>query len=229
MNRIRRALILFIGLPLLAPTIGAAETQSAAVAPQASGSVAAAGASAGAEVAGSPVAVVETLHASLIAAMQDKELDFDGRYAMLAPVVEESFDLEFMGSKCVGRHWKTLSPDEQQAWLEKFKRLTTSTYASRFKSFNGERFETLGEEPGARDTQIVLTKLHVPGDEDVMLNYRLMKGPAGWQVIDIYLKGTVSELALRRSDYSVTLKRDGFDGLVAAIDEKIADFRASGS
>lgn len=222
MTRISRTLILLISLPLLAPTIGAAEQSTAAVGPQA------AVATTAAEPAMTPAQVVENLHASLIAAMQDEDLDFEGRYALLEPVIAQSFNLEFMGSKCVGRHWKKLSPEEQQAWIARFERLTTSTYASRFKEFDGEHFETLGEEPGGRETQIVMTKLYVPSDEDVILNYRLMEGDNGWRVIDIYLKGTVSELALRRSDYSVTLKRDGFDGLVAAIDRKIEDFRSKG-
>lgn len=224
MTQLSRISFLILGLAVLVPALGLAEQPTAAVSTQ-QGSVAAATAA----PAATPAQVVENLHASLIAGMQNEELDYEGRYALLEPVVSESFNLEFMGSKCVGRHWKTLSDTEKREWLEKFKRLTTANYASRFKEFDGERFETLGEEPGARETQVVLTKLFVPSDEDVALNYRLMKGEHGWRIIDIYLKGTVSELAMRRSDYSTTLKRDGYDGLVVAIDRKIESFRASGS
>ena len=39
-------------------------------------------------------------------------------------------------------------------------------------------------------------------------------------MIDVYLNGTVSELALRRSEYSTVLKRDGFEKLIETIDDK---------
>ena len=44
---------------------------------------------------------------------------------------------------------------------------------------------------------------------------------SGWQIIDVYLDGTVSELALRRSEYSALIKREGFQALLAKLDERI--------
>ena len=85
--------------------------------------------------------------------------------------------------------------------------------------------EILGEQEAQRNTRIVLTRLNVPGGEDVIFNYRLRMTPQGWQIIDIYLKGTVSELALRRSDFTTTLKKKGFPVLASTVDQKIANLR----
>jgi len=174
----------------------------------------------------SPQEVVEELHAGLLGIMeQADELGFQGRYQQLRPVVARTFDVEFMGSKSVGSHWKKLTPEEQQLWLDKFIAYVTANYAGNFKDHNGERFETLGDEAAQRDTRVVLTQLKVPGDEDVIFNYRLRLTPQGWRIIDIYLKGTVSELALRRSDFASTLKKRGFADLAATVDQKIADLK----
>ena len=43
----------------------------------------------------------------------------------------------------------------------------------------------------------------------------------------MYLNGTVSELALRRSEYSSLIKRDGFKALLAALDERIDTLAAT--
>ena len=94
-----------------------------------------------------------------------------------------------------------------------------------FNQFDGESFEVLGEEEAQRSTRIVLTRLNVPGGEDVLFNYRLRMTPEGWQIIDIYLKGTVSELALRRSDFTTTLKNKGFPVLASTVDKKIEHLR----
>lgn len=205
-------------LALACTLVGAAAPAAAA------GVAAAAPAPAGAPSA--PNAVVEAFHVALIDMMKrSEEMTFDERVAYLMPVMDESFDLGFMSAKSVGRQWKDLSQADQQRWQQKFSELTVSNYAGRFVGYTGERFSTLGEEQAARDTVMVLTRLDVPGDEAVDMNYRLRRSRDGWRIIDIYLKGTVSELALRRSEYSSTLKRDGFEKLATAIDKKIAELR----
>ena len=179
-----------------------------------------------AAAAGAPDQVVERFHEVLIDMMKkSNEMTFDERVAYLMPVMDQSFDLDFMSSKSVGRQWKQLPAADQQAWRDKFSELTISNYAGRFVDYSGEMFSTVGQEPAARDTVMVLTRLDVPGDQPVDMNYRLRETRDGWRIIDIYLKGTVSELALRRSEYSSTLKRDGFAKLAEAIDKKIADLR----
>jgi phospholipid transport system substrate-binding protein len=167
---------------------------------------------------------VEKLHTTLIEIMKNAEaLGYDGRYAQLTPVVEETFDLPFMARKSVGRHWKKLAEQEQACWTEAFQRLTTANYAGRFEGYSGESFETRAEELSIQDTMMVLTTLVRPGDEDVQLNYRLRRVGDTWKIIDIFLDGTVSELALRRSEYSTVLKREGFEELVSTLNGKIAE------
>ncbi len=176
-----------------------------------------------------PVAAVEAFHAGLLDIMKEAEsLGFQGRIDRLGPLMSESFDLDFMASKTVGRHWKKLSDEEKLRWSETFARFTTANYAGRFTGFTGERFVTLGVEDAARGTRVVLTKIEVPDDDDVQLNYRLIEKDGVWRVIDVYLNGTVSELALRRSEYSSALKREGFEQLLASIETKIADLKSKG-
>ena len=230
---IRRSLALLpiAALALAAASAPAAELASVDAAPAPTTAETVAVSAAGSADESTPQNVVSTLQSALLRAMQgSKELGFDGRYELLQPVVGETFDVAFMGAKCVGRHWKKLTPEEQAAWLGQFEGYLTANYAGNFKDFDGETFEVVGEQPAARDTRVVLTKLRVPGADDVVLNYRLHRGRDGaWRIIDIYLKGTVSELALRRSDFAATLKEKGFEELTAAMDKKIADLRKKGS
>jgi len=206
------SLLVLLGAPLNARPEGP-EPQLAAVAGQA-------------EQAPLPVAtpVVEKLHDALTEVMKSAEtLGYQGRYTQLTPIVAEAFDLPFMARKTVGRHWKKLPECDQTRWIEAFGRLTTATYADRFEGYSGESFRTDAEEPAIHDTMMVLTTLTRPDDKDVQLNYRLRRTGDGWKIIDIYLDGTVSELALRRSEYSSVLKREGFENLVSTLDGKVAD------
>ena len=170
---------------------------------------------------------VERLHAALLEIMQSAdELGYSGRFERLAPAVGETFDLRFMASKSVGRLWKTLPEADRQRWLELFARHVTANYAGQFQGFSGESFETLGEEPGLRNTRVVRTHLTRPDEENVQLNYRLRDVDGHWRIIDIYLNGTVSELALRRSEYSSVLQREGFESLMQTIDQKCRELES---
>lgn len=180
-------------------------------------------------VSSAPTAMIETFHTGLLEIMKEaKTLGFQGRVDRLAPLMGKTFDLDFMASKTVGRHWKKLSDEDKKRWAETFAHFTTANYAGRFTGYTGEEFVTLGVEDAARGTRNVLTKIIVPDGEDVQLNYRVIERDGDWKIIDVYLNGTVSELALRRSEYSSALKREGFDSLMASIEDKIEDLKEKG-
>lgn len=175
----------------------------------------------------SPASAVETFHAGLIEIMKEADtLGFQGRIDKLTPLMTKTFDLDFMASKTVGRHWRKLSDADKARWAKTFTRFTTANYAGRFTGYTGEEFVTDRVEEAARGTRVVLTKIVIPDEDDVQLNYRVIERDGQWRVIDVYLNGTVSELALRRSEYSSALKRDGFDQLCSSIETKIADLKS---
>ena len=149
-----------------------------------------------------PVAVIDGFQETLLDVMKRaKELGVEGRYRLLEPRIEETFDLQRMIRVAAGSQWNKASEEERARLLDAFTRLTVSTYASRFDGYSGERFETLGERPGPRDTVLVDTRI-VPSDgPPVALNYVLEQKEDRWRVIDILLDAKVSELAMRRSEY----------------------------
>lgn len=174
---------------------------------------------------GQPSTVIEAFHGDLLEVMKQAEtLGYRGRYERLEPALQRTFDLDFMAEKALGRHWRTLDEADQERLRDIFHRFTLATYANRFSGYSGERFELVAEQPAPRDTVFVRTRLiRTDGEEPVEINYRMHRGEAGWRVIDVLLRGTVSELALRRSEYSSVIKRDGFEKLLATLEEKIAD------
>jgi len=179
---------------------------------------------------GAPEAVVEEFHVALIGIMRDAdELGFEGRCDRLSEAMSELFDRPFMAQKSVGRYWKTATPAERERLVATFERFSVSNYAGNFDSYDGETFETLDVVESTHGTKLVRTRLLAGSGEVVQLNYRLRPVDARWKIVDVYLNGTVSELALRRSEYSSLIKREGFDSLLVALNEKIADLASAGT
>ncbi|WAR45694.1 ABC transporter substrate-binding protein [Methylomonas rapida] len=168
--------------------------------------------------------VVEEFQDRLIEVMkQGKELGFQGRYDKLDAAVKKSHDLPKIARIVVGKQWEELTP-EQQAKLESvFSQLSVSAYAHNFKDFSGESFSFVSEEETGRGGVVIHTNLKIPGEKDVKFDYMMKKKDEGWQIINIIADG-VSDLALKRSDYTSVLNREGFDALIAKINEKIESY-----
>jgi phospholipid transport system substrate-binding protein len=164
---------------------------------------------------------IDAFDSSLLDVMKNADkLGYKGRYDKLAPVITATYDLPLMARISVGPQWASLSPDDQKKITDAFSALSIATFASRFDGFGGESFKITGESPTGAD-DIVDTKLMRPNDEPVDLNYRLRKTGDDWKVIDVYLSGTISQLANYRSEFSATLRDKGAPGLIQLINDKV--------
>jgi phospholipid transport system substrate-binding protein len=147
-------------------------------------------------------------------------LGVKGRYEKLAPAVRATFDLPTMTRIAVGPEWKSLKAEQQTALAEQFARMTIATYASRFDGYAGERFEVDPVTDPRNANRIVRTKLILKQKEPVLLNYLVHQTTDGWKVIDVYLSGTISELATRRSEFASILKSGGPQALIDSLRDR---------
>ncbi|MGE0119908.1 MAG: ABC transporter substrate-binding protein [Dongiaceae bacterium] len=181
----------------------------------------------GAEEAG-PTAVVSTFQDRLLATMKEgRALGFAGRYQRLLPAMEDAFDLPQMARIVVGARWAKMSEAERTQVVDLFREFSVSTYASEFSDFGGERFETGGEQIQAGLGTIVETRLILTDGAPIALNYLLRQTPAGWRIVDVYLAGTISELARRRDEFASIIRSHGVDGLIALLRKKNQELAGS--
>jgi phospholipid transport system substrate-binding protein len=172
----------------------------------------------------SAVKVVEKLHAVLLDVMkQAKTLGYRGRYQRLAPVVTSSYDLPFISKVVVGRYWSTLSPKQQEQFVKTFTKLSIATYANQFAGYSGERFKNISAEESPKGHFMIKTILIKANGEEIELDYILHQKERQWQIINVIAQG-VSDLSLKRAQYTSYLKENGFDGLLQKINEKIQSY-----
>ncbi len=172
------------------------------------------------------VDIIKGFYDTLLAVMQQaKTLGLKGRYEKLDPAIRKAFNLPLMTRLSVGPDWVKLSPEEQKSLTAAFSDLSISTYAARFDGYSGEHFDVDPNPTPTTGGVIVNTKLVQSSGEPVELNYLMRDGDAGWQILDVFLKGTVSELATRRSEFSTVLRRDGAEALVHLIQNRADDLK----
>lgn len=187
---------------------------------------------AAAPAAGSASAAVADIQAALIDSMKaGKTITLDERIAKLTPVIERTHDMDTVCRVVLGKHWRDLKPDQQDAFRAKFKQVGIVSYAANFKTYGGERFDLIDEKANEKnkDQSLVRTEMVEAGGKKHAFDYVLSRDTkADWLIINVVVDG-VSDLALKRSEYADVIDKSGFDGLLKKLDEKIAEQRKLGS
>ena len=173
---------------------------------------------ASAATAGGAAERVGALYGALLQAMQQaKQLGINGRYDLLAPVLTNIYDIPSMSRAAVGPSWASLDPAQQSGIVEAFSRMMVANYASQFDGFSGERFEILQTIDRAPTDKLVKTQIVQSNGKTVKLDYLMRDNQGTWKVVDVYLGGTISELASRRAEFTAIMKSGGASALINSL------------
>src|SRR6516162_4621807 len=174
----------------------------------------------GSVMAGQGGDTVQTLYASLLGTMKNgSTLGESGRFAQLEPVIRRSFDLPVMARLSVGPAWAGLTAAQQQQVTDSYGRYISAIYADRFDNYAGQRLQVTGERPTPNGV-VVTSRIVKSNGEPVEIDYLMRQEAGTWQIADIYVDGTISEVATRRSEFGAILRSQGIDGLIEALNRK---------
>jgi len=172
-------------------------------------------------------APVQRLTDGLLRVMK-QNLPFEQRVSALGPVIEQTFDLDAILAASVGLSWPGLPGDQKAALSAAFRRYTVASYASSFDKFNGQRFEISPDVRSVGNGEVVVQSKIVPADGSATpLDYVMRDGPSGWKAVDVLAGGTISRVAVQRSDFRSLLASGGVPALMTALLRKVANLQAA--
>ncbi|MBV8752466.1 MAG: ABC transporter substrate-binding protein [Hyphomicrobiales bacterium] len=178
-----------------------------------------------AQVPSAAVAHIETYYKEMMPTIrQAGRLSVRERDKRFAPAITTAFDLATMTRLAVGPPWKGFSPEQQAAVREAFTRFIVADYASQINDYSGESFVVDQQSsPEVRGGgEIVKTRLIQPSGRVVNINYLVRGG----RVIDVYLNGTISDLATRRDEFASIIASGGADGLIKRLHDRTQNLLA---
>lgn len=179
-------------------------------------------------LAGDARQTVETLHAALLEAMRDgASLGFAGRTELLTPVLAQSFDFRTISRLVTGRYWAEMADAQKDEFVKVFSALSAATYADNFDEFGGERFETRAAVQ-KKTAEVVKTVIIDAEGEETSLNYLLAPVDGEWRIVNVIADG-VSDISLKRAEYSGVIAAEGIEALVAKLKAKTASYEQRGS
>jgi phospholipid transport system substrate-binding protein len=170
-----------------------------------------------------PAPVVQRFNDVLLEVMKrGPQLGFRGRAAEVAPAVDAAFAMPVMARLAVGSYARQLTPAQLDQLTEAFRRFSVANYASQFSSYSGERFEVGTPRPSVPDAVVVPSRIVSSDGSGTELDYLMQRVGGEWKIVDVLAEGSVSQLAVRRSEFVSTLRRQGFEALIALLDRRTA-------
>jgi phospholipid transport system substrate-binding protein len=148
---------------------------------------------------------------------------FKDRFSTLQPVIDQTFDLAAILRESIGSTWAALPAEQQTMLTEAFQRYTVASYVNSFDGYNGQRFDVSPETRAIGSEQVVQTHLVPKQGDSHELDYVMRHGSSGWRVVDVLAEGSISRVAVQRSDFRRLLTRGGPQALAESLRLKSAD------
>ncbi len=173
--------------------------------------------------ANSPTAPVSVLNTSLISIMKaGDQTPFVQRYQTLAPVVDQVFDLQRILRVSVGSYWAGLPAAQQQKLLQVFRSFIIATYVANFHTYDGDTSSVSPQTRAVGSQQVVSSTLVRPSSDNLRIDYVMGQTSTGWKIQDILLDGTISRVAVQRSDFASLLSDGNASQLIASLEQKVS-------
>ena len=172
-----------------------------------------------------PTATISRFNEALVAVMKAGDrTGFSQRFQELTPAVDQAFDLPAVLALSVGPTWASLAPEQQKRLLDAFRSYTVASYVANFDSYTGQKFSVSPATRSAGADRVVVQSRITPVNGDpTELDYVVQNTPSGWKVVDVLASGSISRVAVQRSDFRHLLSSGGGNALLASLQRKTSD------
>ena len=170
--------------------------------------------------------VIEEGRAYIIANKADKsEAELASK---LKEIVAPTFDFKEMAKRCLGSNWNAGTPEQQQEFVDLFSEMLADSYMKKII----KSIDTAEIKYPPNGVEVVGTKASVKtivsaDGETASIEYRLLqRTDSSWWTYDVVIEniGLVSNY---RTEFSDIIRRNGFDGLIKMLKERIEKMKTT--
>ena len=161
------------------------------------------------------VAFVRRFGDRAIEMLRDRALPAAERKQRFGELMRSGFDLPLVAQLALGRHWKTATPAEREAYVELFGRFVLETYTKRLDEYRDQQLRVVGAVAAGQDH---IVESWIEGSvEPIRVDWRVRETPAGARIVDVVIAG-VSMLVTQRSEFASVIERSGgISGLIETL------------
>jgi phospholipid transport system substrate-binding protein len=157
----------------------------------------------------------------LVAVVNGNQSPTDKRRA-LTQIIEATVDVDGVARFCLGRFWRTASPDQQKRYMTAFHEVLVTNITAKLGEYRGVKLAVQRGRQQDADA-IVTTIVDRPNNPPTTVDWVIEQPAAAPKIIDVIAEGTSLRLT-QRQDYGSYLTRNNnnIDALITAMQQQKA-------
>ena len=165
-------------------------------------------------------AFVKTVGDQIIGAMRSTGSTEDRR-RLLGPIIDRAIDVNGVAKFCLGRFWRTATPDQQSRYTAVFHQVLIGNITSKLGEYQEVRL-TIGRSQPRDDTDVVSSTVERPNNPPTTVEWVVADVAHDPKVIDVIAEGTSLRLT-QRQDYAsfLTHNDNDVDKLITAMRQQL--------
>ncbi|MCX7384721.1 MAG: ABC transporter substrate-binding protein [Alphaproteobacteria bacterium] len=164
--------------------------------------------SARADAADTAQALVEKLSRELVGVVNGPGSATD-KQAALEKLIDRDVDIPTVARFCLGRFWRTATPDQLKAYGDLFRAVLVKNITSKVGEYQGVTM-TVGKAQAREEDVLVGSVVTRPNNAPNRVDWVVSAASGAPRIIDVVAEGTSLRLT-QRSDYSAFLVRNSND------------------
>lgn len=181
--------------------------------------------SAMASAAPGPTEQIKTTVDAVLQTLKDHSLNRQEKRERLLNLIKSQFDFRAMSQAALATNWRKASAEEQKRFTEMFSELLEWTYIGRIEAYTNEKVEYTGEKIKKRRA-VVGTKI-VTANTEIPIIYKLINREDKWLVYNVLVEN-VNLVRNYRDSYRSIVKKEGINGLLIKMEQKIKELKSRG-
>lgn len=139
----------------------------------------------------------------------------------LTRIIEAAVDVDGVARFCLGRFWRTASPEQQKQYTDLFHQVLVTNITGKLGEYQGVRF-TMGRAQQRDENAVVFTVVERPNSPPTNVEWIISDPATNPKIIDVVAEGTSLRLT-QRSDYASYLahNNNNIDALISAMHQQV--------
>jgi phospholipid transport system substrate-binding protein len=171
----------------------------------------------------SPTETVKSVVDGILAILRDDSLSFEEARPRIRSEIQRGFDDVAMAQSVLSTNWRSATEAQQDEFRQLLMRTIESTYIGRVRAYTNESVEFRGETVNGNRASV--NSVIISNSGNIPIVYQLRQRRDGWFVYDVEIEN-VSMVSTYRETYRSVVRRDGMDGLLQQMRDKLLELEA---
>lgn len=155
---------------------------------------------------------------SVLSTLKLDNLDRGAKREKIRSSLQQIFYYRAMSQRTLATNWRKASPAEKDSFIKLFSKLLENTYIGKIEAYTDERVEYVSEK--IKGKKAIVDTMIVTGSVNIPISYKTVLKDEKWLIYDVVVE-EVSLISNYRSSYKAIVKKEGMDGLLSKMEQKI--------